>query len=261
MHGSDSDELRGDVHRTRRRATALVASTMTTQDPLRVGLTGGIASGKSAVSDRFGSLGITVLDADDIARELVEPGQPALAEIRAAFGDEYITTSRELDRRALRQHVFHDPEARRKLEAILHPRIRAALESRSALATSPYVIVSVPLLAEVGGYPWLDEVIVVDVTRATQLRRLLMRDRVDLELANRMLDAQVTREERVAIADQVIENEGTLAELDAAVAILDADLKYRAALRARQNPRMPATPNPPSSRTRSRSPGPTPPRA
>ncbi len=204
---------------------------MTAHVPLRIGLTGGIASGKSAVSDRFKSLGVMVFDADDIARELVEPGQPALREIRNAFGIACLTESGELDRRAMRERVFHDPEALRMLESILHPRIREALESSSHSAASPYVIVSVPLLAEVGGYPWLDEVIVVDVSRVTQLRRLLKRDRVDLELANRMLDAQVAREDRAAIADHLLVNEGTLSELDTAVRNLHTELQARAAAR------------------------------
>jgi len=212
---------------------------------LRVGLTGGVASGKTAVATRLLARGVPVLDADAIARELTEPGSPALAEIFATLGARFRTPEGALDRRALREFVFDDPGARRRLESILHPRIRMQLEERAGSAQGPYVVVAVPLLAEVGRYGWMDVVVVVDVQRSTQLARLLARDGVDTVLAERMLAAQATRAQRLAIADYVITNDGSLAELDAAVDELHAQLLSRAA-GITQTPRMPATPNAPS---------------
>lgn len=212
---------------------------------LRVGLTGGVASGKSAVATRLLARGVPVLDADAIARELTEPGSPALAEIFEGLGVQFRALDGTLDRRALREFVFDDPEARRRLESILHPRIRKLLEERAALAQGPYVVVAVPLLTEVGRYRWMDVVVVVDVPREIQRARLLARDGVDAQLAERMLEAQATRAQRLAIADYVIANDGTLADLDAAVDALHAQLLSRAA-REIQTSRMPATPNAPS---------------
>jgi len=194
-----------------------------------VGLTGGIASGKSAVADRFAARGIAVVDADVAAREVVAPGQPALAEIAAVFGDDVLQTDGTLDRAALRRHVFGDDAARRRLEAILHPRIRVRMHDQAQRAGGPYVIVAIPLLAEGGGrlaYPWLDRILVVDVPREVQLARLVRRDGIELPLAERMLAAQADRASRLAIADDVIVNEGALALLDAEVDALDR--RYRA---------------------------------
>jgi dephospho-CoA kinase len=215
---------------------------------LRIGLTGGVASGKSAVAERLAARGVPVLDADQVARELTEPGTPALGEIIAAFGERFLMADGSLDRRALRGLVFNDAAARARLEGILHPRIRALLEARAAASTGPYVVVAVPLLAETGRYPWLDAVVVVDVPRELQFARLLARDGVDAGLAERMLDAQATRAQRIAIADHVIDNTGSLADLDDAVGALHAKLVELAA-GARQTARMPATPNAPSART------------
>ena len=194
-----------------------------------VGLTGGIASGKSAVADRFAARGIAVVDADVAAREVVAPGQPALAEIAAAFGDDVLQADGTLDRAALRRHVFGDDAARRRLEAILHPRIRVRMHEQARRAGGPYVIVAIPLLAEGGGrlaYPWLDRILVVDVPREVQLARLVRRDGIELPLAERMLAAQADRASRLAIADDVIVNAGALALLDAEVDALDR--RYRA---------------------------------
>ena len=194
-----------------------------------VGLTGGIASGKSAVADRFAARGVTVADADVVARAIVEPGQPALAEVVAAFGPDVLLPDGRLDRAALRQRVFDDAAARHRLEGILHPPIRLALREACVAAPGGYVVVAIPLLAEGGGrdaYPWLDRLLVIDVPRDVQVERLVRRDRIDAGLAERMLDAQATRRERLAIADDVIVNIGTLEELDAHVAALDR--RYRA---------------------------------
>src|SRR4249919_1423932 len=194
-----------------------------------VGLTGGIASGKSAVADRFAAKGIVVVDADVAARDVVAPGQPALAEIAATFGDDVLQADGTLDRAALRRHVFGDDAARRRLEGILHPRIRVRMHEEAMRTAGPYVIVAIPLLAEGGGrlaYPWLDRILVVDVPREVQLARLVRRDGIELPLAERMLAAQADRASRLAISDDVIVNEGALALLDAEVDALDR--RYRA---------------------------------
>lgn len=189
-----------------------------------VGLTGGIASGKSTVEAAFVALGIEVIDADQVARDLVAPGEPALAEIVRHFGREVLDEHGWLDRPALRQRVFANVRERQALEAILHPRIRTEIQQRCMAAASDYVIASIPLLTEGGGrkaYPWLTRILVVDVTRQTQLQRLISRDGIDRSLANRMIDAQTSREQRLAIADDVLRNEASMAELQQHVAGLD----------------------------------------
>ena len=196
--------------------------------PLTVVVTGGVASGKSAVCERFAALGAPVFDADVAAREVVEPGQPALAEVVDAFGPDVLDAQGRLDRRRLRARVFADPEARRRLEAIVHPRVRARLRAQVAQARGPYVVVAIPLLVEGGGranYPWIDRVLVVDAAPATQLERLVRRDGIDHALAQAMIEAQSTRGQRLAAADDVIANDGDLAQLHAAVDAMDA--RYR----------------------------------
>ena len=188
--------------------------------PFTVALTGGIASGKSAVAERFAALGASVIDADAVARELVVPGSAALAEIIAAFGANVLDANAMLDRRAMRERVFADVDARRKLEAILHPRVRAALRERSAAVTGPYALLMIPLLVESGHYDWVDRIAVVDVPVEAQRARLVPRDGIAPQLADAMLDAQVSRAERLAIADDVIDNSAPLDELDARVAAL-----------------------------------------
>ena len=198
------------------------------EQPLVVVVTGGVASGKSAVCDRFAALGAPVFDADVAAREVVEPGQPALAEVVDAFGPDVLDAQGRLDRRRLRARVFADPEARRRLEAIVHPRVRARLRAQVAQARGPYVVVAIPLLVEGGGrvnYPWIDRVLVVDAAPAKQLERLVRRDGIDHALAQAMIGAQSTREQRLAAADDVIGNDGDLAQLHAAVDAMDA--RYR----------------------------------
>ncbi|PJK10155.1 dephospho-CoA kinase [Lysobacteraceae bacterium NML120232] len=190
-----------------------------------VGLTGGIASGKSAAEAVFVQLGITVVDADRVSRELVEPGQAALAEIVQHFGEQVLNEAGRLDRPALRQRIFANPAERTALEAILHPRIRAEVQRRCLAATSDYVIAAIPLLTEGGGrnaYPWLARILLVDVAPQTQLQRLMARDGIDVELAERMLAAQASRDARLAIADDVLRNEDSLARLQARVVQLDA---------------------------------------
>ena len=185
-----------------------------------VAVTGGVASGKSAATHVFESLGVPVVDADIAARAVVEPGQPALAAVAQRFGPEAIGPDGRLDRAAVRQRVFADPSARADLEALLHPPIRAWLHDACAQAPGPYAVVAIPLLAEGGGraaYPWLQRILVVDVPEAVQLTRLQARDGVNAALAARMVAAQATRAQRLAMADDVVVNDGSLAELEAAI--------------------------------------------
>lgn len=187
---------------------------------ITIALTGGVASGKTQVARRFTALGVTVADADSLAHALVMRGQPALDEVVARFGAQVLDDAGCLDRARMRRLVFADERARRDLEGILHPRIRRAMRERCEAAPSPYAIADIPLLAEGGGreaYPWLARVLVVDVPREVQMARLLERDGIDAALAQRMLDAQASREQRLAIADDVIDNSGALGELDMAV--------------------------------------------
>lgn len=189
-----------------------------------VGLTGGIASGKSALADRLRARGVFLADADVIAREIVAPGQPALAEIAAHFGNDVLKSDGSLDRAQLRQRIFNAPAERKALEAITHPRIRAALHDACMTSTTPYAVAAIPLLAEGGGrtaYPWLDRIVVVDVPTELQRARLLTRDGIDAALADGMIAAQATRAQRLAIADDVVENSGMLEDLDRVADALD----------------------------------------
>ena len=189
-----------------------------------IGVTGGVASGKSEVTRRFEALGVAVADADLAAREAVAAGSPGLAEVVSTFGPGVLTTAGELDRTAMRQRVFEDPAARQRLEAIIHPRVRAWLRQECEAALGPYAIAAIPLLTEGGGrdaYPWIDRILVVDVPVEVQIERLMRRDDVDRTLAEAMLAAQASREARLAIADDVIVNDGALEALDGEVARLD----------------------------------------
>ncbi len=194
-----------------------------------VGLTGGVASGKSALSRRFEAKGIVVADADVAARAVVAPGHPALAQIVIHFGTQLLREDGSLDRAALRQRIFEDPVARRDLEAITHPAIRALLQQACREAASPYAVAAIPLLTEVGAraaYPWLDRIVVVDAPEATQHARLMQRDGITAELAQRMIAAQATRAARLAIADDVVVNDGDAERLQDAADALDR--QYRA---------------------------------
>jgi dephospho-CoA kinase len=199
--------------------------------PYTVALTGGIASGKSEAARRFAALGATVVDADVVARELVQPGMPALGEIAAAFGPHMLDESGSLERTEMRTLIFGDVDARRRLEAILHPRVRAEMLLRTDAATGSYALLVVPLYVETGGYDWVDRVAVVDLPRELQLARAIARDRMVPSLAEAMIDAQVSREQRLAAADDVIDNSGTPDALDAQVAALHANYVERAAPR------------------------------
>ena len=177
---------------------------------LRVGLTGGIASGKTTVANLFSELGAGIVDTDVVAREVVAPGEPGLHAVHAAFGAAVISESGKLDRRALREIVFTDPAERRKLEAILHPLIRARTLAQLEALEAPYALVVVPLLFETGFGALVDRIAVVDCPREAQIERLIARDDIGPREAEAMLDAQVDRETRLAQADDVIDNGGSL---------------------------------------------------
>jgi dephospho-CoA kinase len=184
---------------------------------LRIGLTGGIASGKSTVEQRFIELGVPVINADDASRAVVERGRPGLAAVVARFGAGILTPEGDLDRRALRSLIFSDAARRKQLEALLHPLIRADMERRSSQATGPYVILSIPLLVEGNARGRLDRILVVDTDESLQLARLMGRDAVSEAEARATLAAQASRAERLVAADDVLENLGTVAELRQAV--------------------------------------------
>lgn len=194
-----------------------------------IGVTGGVASGKSTVTGQFESLGIVVADADRAAREAVAAGSEGLAEVVRTFGADVLAADGNLDRAAMRQRVFADAAARAALEAIIHPRVRTRLHGNCAAAGGAYVIAAIPLLAEGGGrvaYPWLDRILLVDVPVAVQHERLMRRDGVDAALAGAMIAAQATRAQRLAMADDVIVNDGALEALGPHVEALDR--RYRA---------------------------------
>ncbi|MFC1605830.1 dephospho-CoA kinase [Pseudomonadota bacterium] len=188
--------------------------------PFIVILTGGVASGKTTVSSLFAKLGVPVIDADVIAREIVEPGRPALGRIVEFLGAAFLLEDGRLDRAKMRKAVFCQPGLKRKLEAILHPLIAQESTRKLQELTAPYCIMVIPLFAESSSGIEVDRVLVVDADRDTQLTRLVSRDKVDRDIAIAMLNAQATRWQRLELADDVIENNGSLAELQTCVETL-----------------------------------------
>ena len=180
---------------------------------LCVGLTGGIASGKSTVARLFQNHAVPVIDADQVARDVVAPGSPGLLAVAAEFGDRVLTAEGALNRRLMRETVFADASRRRVLEQILHPLIRSALQDWRSQLSGAYGILMAPIMREGGFDALTDRMLVVDVSRATQKQRLMQRDDIDAELAEQMLNAQSSREERLAIADDVIDNSQSPAAL------------------------------------------------
>jgi dephospho-CoA kinase len=179
----------------------------------RVGLTGGIACGKTTVANLFVALGVPLVDTDVLAREVVAPGSALLPKISEHFGAGVIAADGSLDRRALRERVFADPAERRWLEALTHPAIRALTDERSATARGPYVIVAIPLLVETDGAARFSRVLVVDCDPERQIARVQARDGITRDAAKAMLAAQAPREARLAVADDVIRNDGDIAAL------------------------------------------------
>ncbi len=180
---------------------------------LRVGLTGGIGSGKSTVAAMFAAKGAPVIDTDEIAREIVRVGTPAYAAIINAFGHTTLDANGAIDRARLRERVFGDSRARRQLEAILHPRIRAEAETRLARLSAPYCILVVPLLIETDFHELVDRILVVDADEATQIARTMARSGLSRAAVEAILAAQTTRATRRERADDVIVNSGELSEL------------------------------------------------
>ena len=181
--------------------------------PLLIALTGGIASGKTAVSDMFAALGVPVLDTDQIARDVVAPGMPTLLELVNTFGSEILDATGNLDRRRMRGRVFSNPDDRARLEAITHPAIREELAVRSARAGGPYQVHVIPLLVEGSRAGEYDRVLLVDCPKEDQIKRLVARDTITVEQACSMLAAQATRAQRLEVADDVIVNTGTIEDL------------------------------------------------
>jgi len=178
-----------------------------------VGLTGGIACGKTTVTNLFAALGVPIIDTDLLAREVVAPGSPLLAQIAAHFGPEILDQEGSLDRRALRARIFAEPTERLWLEEMMHPVIRALTDTRCDAAVGSYTIVAIPLLVETQGTARFDRVLVVDCAPELQLARLVARDGATRADAQRALAAQATRAERLAVADDVIHNDGDITAL------------------------------------------------
>ena len=176
----------------------------------RVGLTGGIASGKSTAAKFFGALGVPIIDTDQVARDVVEPGQPPLERLVERFGPSILTPDGHLDRPALRNIVFSDPKARADLEALTHPAIGAAVQALSAIAGGPYQVLVIPLLVEKSLGSQVDRVVVVDCEEELQIKRLQARDGSTLEQARAILNAQASRTARLKAAHDVIKNDGDM---------------------------------------------------
>ena len=191
-----------------------------------LGLTGGIGSGKSAASNWFELQGIQVVDADIVAREVVEPGQPVLNQIQQQFGDWVLLANGELNRRALREHIFKDPTARQALEAITHPAIRQSIIQQLNEATSPYVILVSPLLFETNQHELTNHTLLIDATEQLQIQRASQRDGQNIEQIQKIIQVQMPRQEKQKIADDIVLNDGHLDHLYAQLQLLH--LKYLA---------------------------------
>ena len=192
--------------------------------PYTIALTGGIASGKTLISDEFSRLGVAVIDTDVIAHQIVEPGQTALQEIKDIFGSNFIDGNGRLDRQKLRSLIFSNPGERKKLESILHPRIRQEADNAVAKVTHTYCLLVIPLLTERGVYPNVDRILVVDVEPDTQISRLIARDKTSQRQARQALASQDNRAQRLKIADDILDNSGSPEQARCEVAQLN--LKY-----------------------------------
>lgn len=180
---------------------------------LRIGLTGGIGCGKSAACQIFTELGIPVIDADQISREVVAPGEPALATIAELFGSPVLTNDGALDRSRMRELIFADSSLRRRLEAVLHPLIKQRMLAQAARLDSPYVILAIPLLLEAGWYELVERILVIDCPVELQISRTIHRDGISRKQAEAILAAQIGRDERLSRADDLVENDGDLDKL------------------------------------------------
>lgn len=208
---------------------------MHTQRPLWIGLTGGIASGKSTVANEFARLGVPIIDLDVLARQVVAPGQPALTAIINHFGTDLLNDDGSLNRVRLRELIFSDPAKKQALESILHPAIRREQLALAAQLGGPYQIHVVPLLIETQSQDRYDRILVVTCDRSTQLRRLVQRDAIQPHLAEQMLDAQASSVERLKYADDLLKNDGPPSEIPAKVATLHRQYLELAATRLQQS--------------------------
>jgi dephospho-CoA kinase len=200
-----------------------MAAPATSGPRLVIGVTGGIGSGKSTAARMFAECGAGLVDTDEIALKLTQPGQPAVAEIARRFGPEYLTPAGALDRQRMRGHVFSDPAAKAQLEAILHPLIRMQVAEQVRASDAPYVLVLIPLLVETGGYPTLVErILVIDADEAVQIARTMARSALSEEQVRAIMRTQATREQRLAAADDIIDNNGDLEQLRLQVQALHA---------------------------------------
>ena len=197
------------------------------QRPFVLGVTGGIGSGKTAATDHFARLGITVVDADLAARVIMAPGKPALAAVKKHFGAKLIMPDGNLDRAALRTIVFADPEQRRWLEQLTHPLIGDAIQRQISAADSAYVVLASPLLLEGAQQDLCNEILVIDVSEPLQVQRAMARDVIPEDQVKRIMAAQMERPARLRKADHVIDNSGSLADLEAAVEALHRRLLMR----------------------------------
>jgi dephospho-CoA kinase len=196
--------------------------------PYIVALTGGIASGKTLVSNEFAKLGVPIIDTDVIAHQIVEPGQPALLKIKSAFGSHIIDEDGRLKRETLRSIIFSELAQRRKLEAILHPRIRQEVIDAITKVTYAYCIVVIPLLAEKGAYPFVNRILVIDVDPEVQISRLMARDGSSRKQAEQILASQASRKERLSIADDVLDNSSSPEQARSRATQLHAEYLQRA---------------------------------
>jgi dephospho-CoA kinase len=196
---------------------------------LRIGVTGGIGSGKSAVADCFRALGVSVIDADEIAREAIAPGGAAHAEVVASFGPDILGSDGRIDRARLAAVVFADPDKRRRLEGIVHPAVRAEMDHRAGQAPGPYVVLVIPLLIEAGQRAMVDRVLVVDAADAVRLARVRERDGRSEAQIREIMDAQASRPERLDAAQDWLRNNGSVDSLRDQVGRLDAYYRYLAA--------------------------------
>jgi len=180
---------------------------------LRIGLTGGIGSGKSTTCEIFTELGVPVIDADIIAHELVKPGMPALEEIIKVFGKEVISNDGTLDRKIIRDKVFANNVDRKKLEDILHPAVYREISVQVENINSRYCIISIPLLLETGASKTVDRILVIDVPREQQLERASNRDKANNDDINAIIDSQISRNDRISAADDIVDNNGDINDL------------------------------------------------
>lgn len=184
---------------------------------LLIGLTGGIGSGKSTVCQLFAQLGVPIIDTDTIAHALVEPGQPALKQLEAIFGHEIIDQQGHLDRAILRERVFSDASERQRLESILHPLIRSKMQRELKMLRASYVIIAIPLLLEKGWQNEADRILVVDTDESLQIERTIKRDGISADEVKRIMQTQVSRQQRIDAADDIIHNDGKREALKAQV--------------------------------------------